>query len=285
MARRRVIATWLIGPVCAALLALVLSAAGAQVAGKKPVKQAIRNWLGPAVKIGNGYARTFISAEASGRPTAFGVEFPASMLEALPAKPNEDRALDWHYFLAFPRSAPTTGFDHLMIDWHPMGHMPKGIYTLPHFDFHFYVVDEKEQLSIRYPHDEVPEWTGIIFPKASLMAPGYFIPPAGQVSKMGIHAIWIGAPEMQCRPFTNTFIYGYYRGRLIFVEPMITMSYLKSAPNATMALPLPAEFSYPAYYPTQYRLSFDPGKQMYTITLGHVKPWEATKLAASSHTR
>ncbi|MEP6495442.1 MAG: hypothetical protein ABJF01_22335 [bacterium] len=41
-----------------------------------------------------------------------------------------------------------SGFDHVVLDWNPAGHEPEHVYTLPHFDFHFYSVSEAEQMKI-----------------------------------------------------------------------------------------------------------------------------------------
>lgn len=270
----------LIAVVFALLLISFPKADRATAASSKSSNAASQNSLGPKVKIGNGFAQTFVHAGDRGQPVAFGVQFSASMLENLPAKPNGDPALDWHYFLTFPRGGPSTGFDHLMIDWHPMGHLPKGIYTVPHFDFHFYQISQKDQLAIHYPKDESPEWTGIIFPKASLMPAGYFIPPASQVSRMGIHAISMAAPEMNGKPFSNTFIYGYYRGRLIFIEPMITLAYLRGRHNDSMDLSTPPSYSYPGWFPSRYRTAYDAKTGMYSLVLDSLKHWEPEKRVA-----
>lgn len=272
MSCRRSASPALIVVFAAVLLVALPNLRATRAVSLKAQSAAERSSLGPAVKIGNGSAQVFVLAGDRGQPAAFGVQFSAGMLAGLPTKPNGDRALDWHYFLAFPRS-PATGFDHLMIDWHPMGHMPQGIYSVPHFDFHFYQISQKQQLAIHYPHDEVPEWTGIIFPKANLMAPSYFIPPASQVSKMGLHAISMAAPEMNGKPFSNTFIYGYHQGRLIFLEPMITLSYLQSRPNSAMDLFTPPAYSYPGWFPSRYRTAYDPKSQMYSLVLDTLKPW------------
>lgn len=239
--------------------------------------------LGPKVKIGRGYAQTFVNTLADGKPVVYGVQFSAAMLEGLPAKDSGDAALNWNYTLAFPRGA-NIGFDHLMINWHPMGHGPQGVYTVPHFDFHFYQISLQQQLAIRYPHDTSPDWTGVVFPKASLVAPGFFFPPAAQVSKMGYHSISMGAPEMHGQPFTNTFIYGYQDGRLDFLEPMVAMSYLRTRPNAVMDVTTPPAYSHPGWFPSRYRISFNPTTQMYALNFERLKSWDmATRTATAAH--
>ena len=50
--------------------------------------------------------------------------------------------------LALPTEAPNTGFDHVMLDWNPAGHEPAHVYTLPHFDFHFYSITPAEVMAM-----------------------------------------------------------------------------------------------------------------------------------------
>lgn len=235
-------------------------------------------YLGPAVSIGQGTARVVVTIDKAGRPSAVGVVLTAGVLEGLPAKPGKDPELDHDYFLAFPAGAPATGYSHLMIDWHPMGHPPKGIYTVPHFDFHFYTIDRKSQMAIRYAHPETPDMTGVAMPKPALVPAGYFIPPGTQVSEMGLHAVPKAAPEFHGKPFTNTFIYGYAGGRLAFVEPMITRAYLKGRPHYSAKLAVPREYSTPGYYPTRYTVAYDARAKVYRVMLAGLAPWHAEEL-------
>jgi Hypothetical protein TTHB210 len=235
-------------------------------------------YLGPAVRIGRGKARVMVVTDGRHQPTAIGLVFTPGMLEGLPAKPGKDPELDHYYFLAFPAGAPATGFDHLMIDWHPLGHPPKNIYTVPHFDFHFYLVDQKTQLAYHYVHPETPDMTGVNMPDPALLPAGYFIPPGTQVNEMGVHAIPQAAPELHGKPFTNTFIYGYAGGQLVFVEPMITLAYLKGRPDYSAPLPAPSRYSYPGYYPTHYSVRYDAGRHRYSVMLEGLKPWQTDKL-------
>lgn len=238
-----------------------------------------RSHLGPSVDIGKGRIRTVVVADASGAPTAIGVEFTAGMLSGLPAKPNaKNHSLDWHYYLKFPKGGPATGYDHVLVDWHPMGHPPKGIYTVPHFDFHFYVIDQKSQMGIHYTHPETPDMGGVTMPAPALIPAGYFIPPGTQVNEMGVHAVPKAAPEFNGKPFTNTLIYGYSEGKLAFVEGMATIKYLRTRPRATETVPAPNEYSYPGYYPRSYSVAYDAKNRLYRLMFGDLKAWKADAL-------
>lgn len=34
------------------------------------------------------------------------------------------------------------------LNWEPSGHPTEGVYTIPHFDFHFYMISEEEVMNI-----------------------------------------------------------------------------------------------------------------------------------------
>jgi hypothetical protein len=34
------------------------------------------------------------------------------------------------------------------LDWNPRGHIPDGVYTVPHFDVHFYLITREQREEI-----------------------------------------------------------------------------------------------------------------------------------------
>ena len=245
-------------------------------AAGEPVAPAAKTYFGQQVHIGNGSARTVVLADRTKRPVAIGVELTEGMLTGLPPQPNPaDHLLDWHYYLQFRKGAPATGFDHVLIDWHPKGHVPPGIYDVAHFDLHFYVIDQQSQLAIRYLHDEVPDMTGVTMPAKELVPVGYSIPPGTQVSRMGLHAIPNAAPEFHGGKFSNTLIYGYDgKGALAFIEPMLALDYLKTQPSVVADVAVPANYSYGGMYPARYSVIFDPARRTYRVMLDRLTPWQ-----------
>ena len=234
---------------------------------------ACRIFRGPAVQVGQGTAMVLVLADALGKPAAVGVALSKEALQGLPPKSNPATGpLDWVYLLSFPKRGPATGFNHVMLNWHPFGHAPNGIYTVPHFDFHFYLISRARASSIRFSHDE-QGLDGVEIPPSTVMPPGYFIPPGTQVSGMGVHAFAKDAPEFHGHPFTNTFSYGYYRKQLIFIEPMITLAYLRGDPDAKHKVSAPAAYSFPGYYPTSYEVRYDAAQRSYLVLLEQLRPW------------
>ena len=75
------------------------------------------------------------------------------------------------------------------------------------------------------------------------------------------------SPEFNGQPFTATLVYGFYEGRVIHLEPMVTSDFLATQPDFTAAIKLPASFSEPGLYPGSYRVRFDSAAAEYVISL------------------
>ena len=74
---------------------------------------------------------------------------------------------------------------------------------------------------------------------------------------MGAHWVDITSPELNQqdpKTFTQTFIYGSYDGKVIFMEPMITKIYLDTVNNFERNIPQPAKFKTTGYYPTKMKI-------------------------------
>ena len=84
---------------------------------------------------------------------------------------------------------------------------------------------------------------------------------------MGAHAVDTATPELRGDPFTSTFIYGYYNGRMTFVEPMISTAFLKTKTNFTAPVKQPAAYPRRGYYPTRYSVTYDPKREEYSVAL------------------
>jgi len=182
--------------------------------------------------------------------------------------------------LPLPPLAPET-YRFVMFDWNPMGHEPPGVYTFPHFDFHFYLVAEAEVQAIS-PADPGFAMKANNVPTGAYVPPFYTVlsapgdPPASvAVPMMGVHWVDVRSPELQgafgnpagYQQFTRTFIYGSWDGRLTFLEPMITVAYLQSHPNVSVPIPQPALYPAPGWYPDSYHIEYDPGAREYRVAL------------------
>lgn len=252
-----------------AALALVTAAGGSVPVARAADAPTPSVHEGQAVKVGNGTARVVVATTADGLPRSVSVVLTAGALEGLPA-PSEEHP-EWEFVLPMPETGPRTGYDHVTVDWNPAGHPPQGIYTVPHFDFHFYAVSRAEQEAVAFSGTEGAEAAKVA--DSALLPKSYVVPPDTAVEKMGVHGIDPDSPEFHGKPFTSTFIYGYYKGRLTFVEPMVALSYLLSKPDVIAEVKAPSTYSYAGFYPTKYRVGYDPDRKLYFLSLMGLHEW------------
>ena len=225
------------------------------------------SYSGPVAPLGNGTAHLVLRTDAANRPVSLSLVLDAATLSGLPPNEKKDGS-EWEYLVPMP-PGPKTAFNHVTINWNPHGHIPPGIYTVPHFDFHFYVIDRRNQLAVAFPMQEKDPAARVT--NTTIVPKGYQVVPVSVTDRMGVHAINPASPEFHGKPFTATFIYGYYKGRLTFIEPMITRKFLLSHPNVTFHIPTPAKYSYPGYYPTVYSVRYDASGHNYVIELSGFK--------------
>lgn len=206
---------------------------------------------GAAIAVGGGTARTFV-LESGGAPTSIGIELSATALTGLP-----DSMSMWQ--LPLPANVAVPPWDHAMLNWNPQGHDPAAIYGVPHFDFHFYGIPVSEQMAIAggpdtitVPPEDVPQ---------DYASQVYAVP------MMGVHWADTLAAEFHGHPFDRTFIYGFYHGQMVFVEPMVTTSYLESHPDASAPVKQPEAFQKAGLYPRSYGVRYDSESDSYRLTL------------------
>lgn len=241
------------------VIASFLGCAGFKNQGLKPGV-----YDGPSRDMGKGHAHAFIKLDASGIPTTIGIKMSESALVGLPEDPPRD-ADGWEYVLSLPKEAAISGYNYIVIDWNPKGHIPPGVYDKPHFDFHFYMINSEQRDKITAKGEDLARAHRA--PAPELMPEGYILPEGTEVPRMGAHAIDTSAPEFNELPFTKTFIYGFYDGQMIFVEPMMTKAFLETKPNTMDRVKLPQTYSKHAYYPTSYRVDYNATKREYEISL------------------
>jgi hypothetical protein len=222
----------------------------------------ITTHYGPAVPVGGGIARTFVTVTKEGRPASVGVALSEKALTALPQHMHGDHG-STEFVLQFPRQAELTPFRCMTLDWSPHGHEPQPVYTRAHFDFHFYMISDQVRQTIPgLPPGEMD---------AQLPPPGFmpavYVPTPGRIPAMGTHWVDVTSPELSGGEFTQTFIYGTYQHKVVFYEPMVTLDYLLSRPQATIPVQQPQFFGQAGYYPLNYRIEYDAKAKEYRVAL------------------
>lgn len=216
-------------------------------------------FTGAKIAVGDGEAWSFVKTDDAGEPISIGLKFDEKALQNLPTGASHGH----EFLLKLPADVAVAPYDHITFDWNEHGHEPPGVYDLPHFDCHFYFISENERSAIG-PFDTVQ------FNKplpAENLPPMYLETPGG-VPGMGAHVIDLTSPEVAGTGiFTKTFIFGKYDGELTFLEPMITIDYLKGKPNEGNPIRQPQKWQQSGYYPTSYAIRYDAAKKEYTIAL------------------
>ncbi|MCM2348743.1 MAG: hypothetical protein NDI69_01900 [Bacteriovoracaceae bacterium] len=218
---------------------------------------ATRTYWGEKISVGKGYAWTYIKV-INKTPQAMGVAISPKGLTGLSHEMVE-------YTLPMPKHIKVRPYRHIAMDWNPHGHEPGGVYDVPHFDFHFYFISEKLRQSISC----VDEDAAICMksPDEDSLVANYAPTPAG-VPKMGWHWVDLLAPEFNGGQFTRTFIYGYYDGNLIFIEPMVTTDYLLSKKSSINPIRQPKQFPYQeGRYPKKYKVYYDAVNKLHKVEL------------------
>lgn len=144
---------------------------------------------------------------------------------AMASLPSKDTRID-----LVPKSGP---YRLVELDWNAHGHPPAGVYTVPHFDAHFYVIPKSERDAIAFAA-----------PGRARKAPDAIV-PAGYITdgtvqpQMGMHYVSLAQPEFHGKPFTVSQIWGYNRGHLAFVEAMFTKRFIDAHHSWTQPLAKP----------------------------------------------
>lgn len=214
---------------------------------------------GPPIKVGHGNARAYIILD-QGVPSELGVALTEGALDGLPAP--SGGFPDIHtWVLPMPAQNPTQ-YQLVELDWNPVGHPPPMVYTVPHFDFHFYTISLAERNAILPGPDFGAKAAN--YPPEEFRAPGFVPDPIG-IPLMGLHWSNPSSPEFHGLPFTSTFLYGSWDGHATFVASMATRAYLLSHPDTLGTIAVPASFEKSGYHPTAYRVTFDERAREYRV--------------------
>jgi hypothetical protein len=263
--------------------------------------------VGWRMKLGNGEVTSFAEGSATGAPHAVGIAISAEALASLPADPSDghhcvDRDGDGvtsratecihthEYVIPLPDAVTQRNdvpFKWVLLNWNKHGHVPPGIYDVPHFDVHFYIEPIASIFAIGDgtcgpEYVDCDDFAAAKKPlPAGLMHPDYSDLDA-VVPAMGNHLIDLTGQEFNGEPFTRSWIYGAYDGRVIFYEEMVALSYLLSRPDACLAIKSPEAVAVSGYYPTQRCVRYEAGSNAYVVSLERFVYREAGNAAQPS---
>lgn len=212
---------------------------------------------GESLAVGDGEVKTYATTNPAGKLASLGVAIDAEALAEFDAD-----SVAGH--LHFP-DVDAHQFTFMGFHYNPQGHPPEEIYGVPHFDFHFYMMEEADVEAIEtgpaqyaIPEAQLPQ-DYVRTPVVDTDDDGEPDTPLADEA-MGEHLVDPSSPEFQPDgEFTHTLIYGAYNvdgsdvGRLTFVEPMITLAYLEALDEeVAVDSKMPEEFFVADDYPQKY---------------------------------
>jgi hypothetical protein len=219
-----------------------------------------RTLRGADIAVGGGLAHSEMVVDGDNAIQSIRVVFNEAALTNLPGTlPNTE------FIVPLPTGAPATVFNHIGINWQPNGHPPPMVYTLPHFDVHFYLISTQERDAIS-PADPTFGAKATKAPTTEEIVPRYVADPFA-IPRMGTHWTDQDSHEFHGQPFTSTIVYGFYDGKMIFLEPMMTKAFLDSKPDQTKPLRVPTKYPKAGRYPSSYRVAFDNTAKEYRVEM------------------
>lgn len=257
--------------------------------------------LGQSTPLGNGTISTYAEFGDGALPTAIGVVYSSDALDGLPTAPSdqhhcfdrdgdgtvvaETECIPTHEFvLPLPDAVSTRAdipFKWVLFNWNPVGHIPPGIYDVPHFDVHFYMVPianvlalEDGPCGVEFMRCDQYELAKKPLPQNYMVAD--FQDVDAVVPAMGNHLIDVTGPEFNGEEWKRSWIFGTYDAEVIFYEEMLTRALLLSNPDACYPIKAPPAVGIRGYYPTQSCIRFDPATSEHTVSMEAFELREST---------
>lgn len=283
------------------LLTLVQACANAPATGSERVV------LGAEARLGDGSVHTFARFDGEGAPLAIGVSFSADVLGGLPGErtdahrcfdldgdatiePDTECLATHERVLPLPSEVGRRAdipFKWVLLNWNPVGHIPPHVYDRPHFDIHYYI-DAIENAFALVPGPCGPEllrcdqFERATVPVSPDYVPAEFRNVGAAVPAMGNHLIDVDGSEFHGTPFTRTWIYGAYDGRVTFWEEMVTVDFLAGRPDVCFDIRTPSAYEAAGWYPTKVCYRHDPATGEQAVALEEFVRREATPRVAAS---
>ena len=254
-------------PISAALIAFAVGGC----TGEAPIVEV----KGACADVFTGQVCTWATTKG-GTLVEAGAVVPLASIENAPAQPPMTWPPVADADLAMPEPVRQQGgLTDLTVSWEAGGH-PPGTFMTPHFDFHFYTIaaSERAAMDCRDLSKPAAVPTGYSLPDIPLppeMAQMTGVPALIGlcVPQMGMHAILASDIERKDE-FSGSMVIGYYRGRPIFIEPMLSKALLMR--KESFELQIPDIPGLAGAHPTRFRAEYDVTQQAYRFTFSAFTP-------------
>lgn len=243
-------------------MTLLISATviGVACSGAPTTAVPTRTFKGAKIGVGQGNAWVEMTVGKGNEVEGLALVFtPEALLGLPPTLPATE------FIIPLPSQAPATVFNHVGVNWQPQGHQPAGIYSVPHFDVHFYLISSQERDAMT-PADPAFAMKALRVPDAADLPTGFTSDPM-PIPRMGSHWADPNSHEFHGSPFTSTLIYGFYDAKMVFIEPMMAKSFVESNPDFSASMMTPAAYPKAGRYPTGYSVAYDASAKEYRVKL------------------
>lgn len=248
--------------------------------------------LGRSASFGKGAVITYAEVAGDRVPSAIGMIFTKGALEGMPTAHsdqhhcfdrdsngtvdgNTECFMSHEAVIPLPDVVATRSdvpFKWVLFNWNPVGHIPPGVYDVPHFDVHFYMEPVENVFAIQVGPCG-PEFVRCDqFELAKKPLPANYIDPDYKdvdaiAPAMGNHLIDLTGPEFNGGKWERNWIIGTYDGKVTFYEEMLTLEYLKSRPSTCNGIKSPPAVGVSGFYPSKSCVRYDAASGEYTVSM------------------
>lgn len=209
-----------------------------------------------------GNIQTWAIAGPDGKITEWSFTLPIATVTGIP----DTTTVDLIFFLELPDIVKTqTIFKSLDYSFLPHGHVPAGVYDVPHWEWHVSTFTEAERAAI--------DCTDPAQPTTDNIPPNWILFPEC-LAKTGYHAYDLAAPEFNREKFTKGDYLSYYRAaRLGGMEPQATRTLWQARADIDFgATPKMAKYGVTGLYPGKLYASYNGSNETYTLTYSDFAP-------------
>ena len=160
----------------------------------------------------------------------------------------------------------SSGLSSMTMFWEAGGH-PPGPYLTPHFDFHFNFISAADVAAIDCKDLSKPVAMPATYTMPDIPLPPDMAKMMGVSTLIGLCVPGMGMHSMPASQlaskelFRSAMVVGYYHGKPIFIEPMVTRAMMME--KKSFDLDIPAVPGVVGPHPTKFHAVFDDAKQEY----------------------
>lgn len=219
-------------------------------------------YYGETAAFGTGTIQSWTVIGSTGAPTSMGVTFSEAAYLSL------ERDSDMMTMLMLPSISGSGGgmmsmmnympFDHVSVDWVPGGD-PEPPFDSTHLDCHFYMTTMGKHMGMMGGRDSM-------MMDMKYLPKGYMQDSMSEEG-MGVHCMDTSAKEFHGGGFDMSFMYGVYRGGLVFMETMCAAKVLDAKTSMSRDIKQPTAFATSGYYPTKYNVTYNAAAKTYSIEI------------------